>query len=81
MSHSASTRQWEQTETQGTKNFGAVQVTEQWHRLPRGCGVSSLETSKDLQGLGTLLWMSLLKQRLGQVDLEVPPNLSQSVIL
>jgi len=31
--------------------------------------------------LGTLLWVSLLDQGLGQVDLDVTPNLSPSVIL
>jgi len=38
-------------------------VTEHWHRLPRGCGVSSLEISKSHldMGLGALLWVSLLE--------------------
>ena len=40
-----------------------MQVTEQWHRLPRGCGVSSLEVSRShlAVGLGTLLWVALLQ--------------------
>lgn len=28
------------------KHFVTVQVAEQWHRLHRGCGLSSLGTSK-----------------------------------
>jgi len=41
-----------------------VQVTEHWHRLPRGCGVSSLEVSRShlAVGLGTLLWVALLQR-------------------
>ena len=41
-----------------------MQVTEHWHRLPRGCGVSSLEVSKSrlAVGLGTLLWVALLQR-------------------
>ena len=37
---------------------------EHWHRLPRGCGVSSLELSRSClaMGLGTLLWVVLLEQ-------------------
>jgi len=48
----------------------AMQVTEPWHRLPRACGLSSLETFKTQQhtGLGTLLWVSLLEPGLGQMD-------------
>ena len=45
------------------QHFCAVQVTEHWHRLPRGCGVSSSEVSRSLLavGLGTLLWVALLQ--------------------
>ena len=40
-------------------------VPEHWHRLPRGCGVSSLGMfrSRLAMGLGPLLWVSLLEQR------------------
>ena len=50
----------------------AVQVTEHWHRLPRGCRVPSLEIfSSHLGiGLGTLIWVSLLELGLGQMDPE-----------
>jgi len=43
---------------------------ENWHRLPRGCGVSSLGTfQRHLDvALGTLLWVSLLEQVLGWRD-------------
>lgn len=46
------------------KQFYAVQVTEHWHRLLRGCGVSSSEISRSLLGvvLSTLLWVSQLEQ-------------------
>ena len=45
---------------------------EHWHRLPRGCGVSSLELSRSClaMGLGTLLWVVLLEQGLGHRDTE-----------
>ena len=48
-------------------------MTEHWHRLPRGCGVSSLGISQSLLdvALGTLLWVSLLGQGLEQRDPEV----------
>jgi len=74
-------RQWAQTGTQEVpfkqqKHFCAVQVVEQWHRLPTGCGFSSLETC-----LGTLLWVSLLEQGLGHMDPEGPPSLSHCAIL
>ena len=38
-------------------------VLEHWHRLPRGCGVSSLETFRShlAMGLGLLLCVSLLR--------------------
>ena len=56
---------------------------EHWHRLPRGCGVSSLEMSKSHldMGLGTLLWVFQLEQQLGQMDLEGLVSLSSSRIL
>ena len=36
-------------------------VPKHWHRLPRGCGVSSLEVSRSCLdvGLGTLLWVAI----------------------
>ena len=39
-------------------------VPEHWHRLPRGCGVSSLGMFRShlAMGLGPLLWVSLLEQ-------------------
>ena len=39
-------------------------VPEHWHRLPRGCGVSSLGMLRSClaMGLGSLLWVSLLEQ-------------------
>ena len=52
------------------------------HKLYTGCGVS-LEISKrhlDVV-LGTLLWVSLLGQRLGQMDPGIPSYLSHFVIL
>ena len=38
-------------------------VLEHWHRLPRGCGVSSLGMLRCCvaMSLGPLLWVSLLK--------------------
>ena len=64
------------TEEPITKHSCAVQVTEPWHRLPRACGLS-LETFRPQQdmGLGTLLWVSLLEQGLGQMDPEGPSYL------
>ena len=46
-----------------------------WHRLPRRCGVSSLEIFRSLldAGLGLLLWVSLLEQRVGPNDLQHQP--------
>lgn len=43
--------------------FFAVQMMKNWHRLPRGCGVSSLEVSRSHLdvGMGTLLWVTLLQ--------------------
>ena len=41
---------------------------EHWHRLPRGCRVSSLrifQSHLDVV-LGTLLWVSLLEKDLGR---------------
>ena len=60
----------------------AVQVMEHWHRLPRGCGVSSSETIKTQLdvGLGTLLWVSLLELGLAQMDPEGSSNPKWSVI-
>ena len=56
------------------KYFFAVQTDDCWHRLPRGCGVSSLEISKGLLDvvLCILLWVSLLEQWLCHMDAEVP---------
>ena len=56
---------------------------EHWHRLPRGCGVSSLELSRSrlAMGLGTLLWVVLLEQGLGHRDTEGPACLSQPGVL
>jgi len=55
-----------------------VQVTEQQHRLPRGCGVSSLGISSSRLdvALGTLLWVALLEQGLEQAGPEVHVNVS-----
>jgi len=55
----------------------AVQVTEQQHGLPRGCGVSSLGISSSCLdvALGTLLWVALLEQGLGLRDPEGPVSL------
>ena len=46
-----------------------MQVTEHWHRLPRGYGVS-LETFRSYLdvGLRTAFWMSLLEQELSPMD-------------
>ena len=59
-----------------------MQVTEHWHRLPRGYGVS-LETFRSYLdvGLRTAFWMSLLEQELSPMDTEVLASLSHSVIL
>lgn len=66
---SATAGQQALTETQFHLNvrknlFVSVRVTEQWHRLPRGCGVPSLEafSSRLDVGLGTPLWVSLLSR-------------------
>jgi len=56
-------------------------VTEHWHRLPRGCGVSSLgifQSCLDV-ALGTLLWVSLLGQGLEHRDPEGPAGLSRAL--
>ena len=47
--------------------MSSLQVTEPWHKLPRGCGVSSLEPFRSRLDvvLGTLLWVALLEQGLG----------------
>ena len=49
-----------------------MRVLQHWHRLPRGCGVSSLELSRSClaMGLGILLWVVLLEQGLGHRDTE-----------
>jgi len=50
------------------KNLFMVMVTEHWHRLPRGCGISTLEIFKchlDM-ALGPLLCVSLLEQGLAR---------------
>jgi len=61
----------------------AVQVPEHWHRLPTGCGISSLGMAKSCLdvGLGPLLWVSLLERGLGQRDAEDPAHLNPSVVL
>ena len=55
-------------------------VPEHWHRLLRGCGVSSLGMfrSRLALGLGPLLWVSLLEQGWGRGAQRVLPA---SVIL
>ena len=60
-----------------------MQVTEHWHRLPRGCGVSSLEVSRSrlAVGLGTLLWVALLQWEVGQRDPKGPACLRSAGIL
>jgi len=65
------------------KHFCAVQETEHWHGLPRGCGISSLDISKSYLDmvLGPLLWVCLPEQELGLMDPQVPANLSHSGIL
>lgn len=65
------------------KYFVTAQMTEHWHRLPRSCGVSSLEIFKSCPGidLSTLLWVALLKPVLSQVYPDVPTNLSHALIL
>ena len=60
-----------------------MQVTEHWYRLPRGCGVSSLEifhSHVDVD-LGILLWVFPLEQEVVQRDPDVPSNLNHSLIL
>jgi len=49
------------------KYFVTAQMTEHWHRLPRSCGVSSLEIFKTHLGviLGILFQVFLFEQRLG----------------
>ena len=59
-----------------------MQVTEHWHRLPRGSGVSLGICQSHLdKALGTLLWVSLLEQGLEQMDPEVHFNPNHFVIL
>lgn len=57
--------------------FCAVLVAEHWQRLPRACGVSSLEIFRSHwdMALGILLWV------LGQVVPEVPKCVLLSVTL
>lgn len=52
------------------QHFCAVRVAEHWHRLPRGCGVSSWGIFKNHLdvGLGTLLWVALLEQGWDQMS-------------
>ena len=56
---------------------------EHCHRLPRGCGVSSFRISQSHLdvALGTLLWVSLLGQRLEHRDPEGPASLSCAGLL
>jgi len=65
------------------KHFCAVQVMEHWHRLPRGCGVSSLQIFRRCLDmvLDPLFWVSLLEQGLGQMDPEIPANLICPMVL
>lgn len=65
------------------EHFFAVQVTACKYRLPRGSKISFLEISKSLldMALGPLLWVTLLEQRLGQMDPEVSASLGHVVIL
>ena len=60
-----------------------MRVSEHWYRLPRGCGVFSLELSRSrlAMDLGTLLWMVLLEQGLGHRDTEGPACLSYPGVL
>lgn len=60
------------------EHFFAVQVTACKYRLPRGSKISFLEISKSLldMALGPLLWVTLLEQRLGQMDLRSLPALA-----
>ena len=60
-----------------------MQVTEQQHGLPRGCGVSSLGISSSRLdvALGTLLWVALLEEGPEQVGPDFPANLSHAVIV
>lgn len=50
---------------------------QHWHRLPRGCGVSSLKIIRSYVDvvLGRMLWVSLFEQGWGQMDPEAPSNL------
>ena len=49
-----------------------MQVMEHWHRLPRLCGVFCLKVFQRHLGiaLGSLHWVSLMEQGLGQRDAE-----------
>jgi len=81
-------RPWAQTVAQEAPSEHQEQccaewVPEHWHRLPRGCGVSSLQLSRSrlAVGLGTLLWVVLLEQGLGHRHTESPACLSQTGVL
>ena len=55
---------------------------EHCHRLPRGCGVSFRISQSHLDvALSTLLWVSLLGQRLEHRDPEGPASLSCAGLL
>ena len=58
-------------------------MTKHWHRLPRGCGISSLENSRSClaMGLGTLLWVVLMELSWDQMGAEGPAHLSCAGIL
>ena len=51
------------------KQFFTVWMAEHWHKLPRGCEISSLEISKSCLDvvLGNLLMVSLPEQGLEQM--------------
>ena len=65
------------------KCSSATWVPELWYRLPKGCGVSSLEIFRSHLDIETvsLLWVSLCKWEMGQIDPEVSGSLSQSIML
>lgn len=59
---------------------GHILMAEHWHKLPGSCGLSFLEVFRSFldMALGILLWVSLLEQRLGQIDPDVPASSSHS---
>lgn len=73
----------EEVPSEHQEHFCTVRVSKHWHRLPRGCGISSLETFSNHLGVGLdpLLWVSLLQQGLGQINPEIPATCSHSVTL